>query len=70
MNLILDAGNSYVKIAVFQSDRLVQVDSVKYDAFYENFLKIFLEYPEVEFMTTEQLGVLIRESKKNENSNT
>jgi len=36
----------------------------------ELLLKIIKKYPEVEFMTSEQLGDLIRKRKKNENSNT
>lgn len=48
MNLIVDAGNSFVKMAVFQNNRLVEKQFFEKEKFSENF-KIFVQkYPQLQ----------------------
>ncbi len=56
MNLILDAGNSYVKIAVFHLDDLVFKCSESYEDFYNSFLKIIQNYSKIEFGILSSVG--------------
>jgi len=48
MNLIIDAGNTAVKLAVFEEGQLVQMQHV--DAVYQDFKVIHEEYPQINFV--------------------
>lgn len=41
MNLVIDQGNTFVKLAVFENSRLVDLDSVSYCEAEEMLKKIF-----------------------------
>jgi|SRR5690606_5771885 len=65
MNLIIDVGNSFVKLAVFQKNRLKSKDVVTYDAFEKKLQNILEKYSidkaimsSVGNFTKEQLGNL------------
>ena len=45
MNLIVDAGNSYIKMAVFQSNRLVEKQFFEKEKFSEKFQILLQKYP-------------------------
>ncbi len=47
MKLIIDAGNTVVKIAVFEGGSLVLKKSSAYDFFYEDLKKILFQYPKI-----------------------
>jgi type III pantothenate kinase len=57
MNLILDAGNSYVKIAVFKDNSLVFVDSVLYEYFFDNLTVVLDKYPNIKYAILSSVGV-------------
>lgn len=48
MNLIVDIGNSFIKVAVFQGDELLQKMIVKPDKLDEEIEKIFSSFPGIE----------------------
>ena len=48
MNLIIDAGNSFVKLAVFKKDELIFSEQATYVGFFKVFLKIKAEFPKID----------------------
>ncbi|MEO8772879.1 MAG: type III pantothenate kinase [Gelidibacter sp.] len=61
MNLIVDVGNTLVKIAVFQEDKLLEKMVVEVSAFEKTNEKIFKEYPEIEKSILASVGRLPKE---------
>ncbi|GGZ55803.1 type III pantothenate kinase [Mesonia mobilis] len=49
MNLIVDAGNTLVKLAVFQNDILVEKDAFEKEIFSEKIYFFFEKYPKISF---------------------
>ncbi len=47
MNLVVDAGNTFVKMAVFQNNRLVEKQKFQKENFSKEFKKTSQKYPEV-----------------------
>ena len=47
MNLVIDAGNTFVKTAVFQNNRLIEKQSFFKEKFSEEFEKTRKKYPEI-----------------------
>lgn len=52
MNLIVDAGNTYVKVAVFQEDKMLLHESFKKELFQKKIKKILKEHTEIDQMIT------------------
>lgn len=48
MNLIIDAGNTFVKTAVFQGDKLLEKESFRKEFFFEKLENILSSYPDLE----------------------
>ena len=48
MNLVIDVGNTLVKLAVFQEGKLVEIERFLIDFFSEEILKKIDKYPEIE----------------------
>ncbi|SHI60698.1 type III pantothenate kinase [Mesonia phycicola] len=47
MNLIVDIGNTLVKVAVFQNDKLIEVDSMEQNLFEKKINYFFKTYPKI-----------------------
>ncbi|MFC7358065.1 type III pantothenate kinase [Jejudonia soesokkakensis] len=47
MNLIIDVGNTFIKLAVFHADSLVHKDVIKASRFSEALLKVNKTYPDI-----------------------
>ncbi|AXG68298.1 type III pantothenate kinase [Kordia sp. SMS9] len=62
MNLIVDAGNTYVKIAVFQEDKMLSHESFPKEQFQKKIAKILQEYPEIDQMITSSVTTLSDET--------
>ena len=58
MNLIVDAGNTYVKVAVFQGDKLVFHESFEKEIFQKKIEKLLKKYPEIDQMITSSVTKL------------
>ncbi|WP_375239795.1 type III pantothenate kinase [Aurantibacter sp.] len=56
MNLIIDAGNSYVKIAVFQNNNLIFVDSVSYKSFFIDLTNVLKNHPNIKYGILSSVG--------------
>ncbi|WP_298516962.1 type III pantothenate kinase [uncultured Kordia sp.] len=64
MNLIVDAGNTYVKVAVFQEDKMLSHESFKKELFQKKIEKILQEYTEIDKMITSSVTKLSEATKK------
>ncbi|WP_420575057.1 type III pantothenate kinase [Kordia sp.] len=64
MNLIVDAGNTYVKVAVFQEDKMLSHESFKKELFQKKILKILKEYAEINKMITSSVTKLSDDTKQ------
>ena len=64
MNLIVDVGNTYVKLAVFKEDSLLHVVSVKLISLSGNLENIFKDYPSISNTIVSSVGMLHNESLK------
>jgi len=58
MNLIVDAGNTYVKVAVFQGDKLVFHESFEKESFQKKIEKLLKKYPKIDQMITSSVTKL------------
>ncbi|WP_335967334.1 type III pantothenate kinase [Galbibacter sp. PAP.153] len=58
MNLIIDVGNSFVKIAVFKEDRLLVVEKSSEGTFINKISKLFQSYPSVKQIMVSSVGKL------------
>ncbi len=61
MNLIVDVGNSFVKIAVFQEDKLLEKQTVEISKFEETQKKFFENYPKIQKCILASVGKLPKE---------
>lgn len=64
MNLIVDAGNTYVKVAVFQEDKMLSHESFKKELFRKKIEKILQEYIEIDKMITSSVTKLSEATKQ------
>lgn len=64
MNLIVDAGNTYVKVAVFQGDKMLSHESFKKEVFQKKIKKTLKNFPEVDQMITSSVTKLREETKE------
>ncbi|MGV8814986.1 MAG: type III pantothenate kinase [Gelidibacter sp.] len=58
MNLIIDVGNTLLKIAVFQEDKLLEKMVVEVSAFENTLKKIFKNYPKIDKCMLASVGKL------------
>jgi type III pantothenate kinase len=58
MNLIVDAGNTFVKLAVFDGDRMLSDQKVELDGFCEKIKVFFEEYPDINHSIVSSVGFL------------
>lgn len=63
MNLIIDVGNTFVKLAVFQEYTLKKKTVVSLDAFEESFEKILKSFPELQKCIISSVGKLEKQHK-------
>ncbi|MCM5662621.1 type III pantothenate kinase [Galbibacter mesophilus] len=64
MNLIVDVGNSFVKVAVFKADVLQYVTRVAMEEFLKKISEIFQKYPEIVRTMISSVGKLPNEYEK------
>ena len=64
MNLIIDAGNTKIKLAIFRKKRLAHDESVEQDAFVDAIKAIFKRYPNINRAIVSNVGVLAEEQIK------
>lgn len=64
MNLIIDAGNTRVKLAVFHKGELVHLETVAQYDFVEAVKKLFQEFPKIEAAIISNVGSLSQEKIK------
>ncbi len=62
MNLIIDVGNTLVKIAVFQEDKLLEKMVIELSAFENTHQKIFKNYPKIDKCMLASVGKLPKEA--------
>lgn len=62
MNLIVDVGNTFVKIAVFQEDKLLEKAVVDVLALENNFQFFFKKYPKIDKSIIASVGTLPKEA--------
>jgi len=58
MNLILDAGNTLVKIAVYEGGSCVFFDKIVNENFYQEIAKIFKKHPKIDHAIASSVGFL------------
>lgn len=58
MNLIIDAGNTSVKLAIFDKEKLLYDESFKREIFFEKTKKIFNRYPSISWAIVSAVGYL------------
>ena len=58
MNLIVDVGNTYVKLAVFQEHKLLWQQKLVPEDFPELVKKVFKDYPDIQTAIISSVGVL------------
>ncbi|PTX59191.1 type III pantothenate kinase [Kordia periserrulae] len=64
MNLIVDAGNTYVKVAVFQKDNMLFYESFKKEVFQKKIEKILQEYVKIDRMITSSVTTLSSDTQQ------
>ncbi|HDZ05060.1 hypothetical protein LCGC14_0081220 [marine sediment metagenome] len=64
MNLIIDAGNTNVKIAIFKKSEIIHLETVVVDLFVEAVKKIFKDYPIIKSSIVSSVGSLSKEQMK------
>ncbi|SIQ87481.1 type III pantothenate kinase [Maribacter ulvicola] len=64
MNLVIDAGNTSVKLAIFKKTEIIHLETVVVDLFVEGVKKIFKEFPKIEFSIVSSVGSLSKEQMK------
>ena len=64
MNLIVDAGNTYVKVAVFQGDKMISHESFEKELFQNKIKKILEQFPKVDQMITSSVTKLSDDTKQ------
>ncbi|WP_339841354.1 type III pantothenate kinase [uncultured Maribacter sp.] len=61
MNLIIDAGNTSVKLAIFKKAEIVHLESVATHDFVAAVKNIFEKYPKIQFAIVSSVGALSKE---------
>ncbi|MCX2679944.1 type III pantothenate kinase [Galbibacter sp. EGI 63066] len=61
MNLIIDVGNSFIKIAVFKGNTLIVVEKTIEDDFLKNVSKFFNDYLGIEEIAVSSVGKLLKD---------
>lgn len=61
MNLVIDVGNSFVKLAVFKGERLVSIDRVSTEGFLPAVEKIFFDHPGIRDAIVSSVGKMTPE---------
>ena len=56
MNLVIDIGNNYFKLAIFSDETLVFNESGKTSAIEENILKLIEDFPKIKFALTSNVS--------------
>ncbi|WP_036156835.1 type III pantothenate kinase [Maribacter forsetii] len=64
MNLIIDAGNTNVKLAIFKKSEIIHLETVVVDLFVEAVKKIFKEFPKIKYSIVSSVGSLSKEQMK------
>ena len=64
MNLIIDAGNTNVKLAIFKKSELIHLETVVVDLFVESVKKIFKDYPNIKSSIVSSVGSLSKGQMK------
>ncbi|WP_299800612.1 type III pantothenate kinase [uncultured Maribacter sp.] len=64
MNLIIDAGNTNVKLAIFKKSEIIHLETVVVDLFVEAVKKIFKEFPRIKSSIVSSVGSLSKEQMK------
>jgi type III pantothenate kinase len=64
MNLIVDAGNTYVKVAVFQKDNMLFYESFKKEVFQKKIEKILQEHAAIDRMITSSVTRLSSDTQQ------
>ena len=58
MNLIVDVGNTFVKLAIFQNEKLLYKESISLDNFIENLKSLAIKYPKIDNTIVSSVGKL------------
>ncbi|MEL4306639.1 type III pantothenate kinase [Joostella sp. CR20] len=58
MNLIVDVGNSFIKVAVFKEDTVLEVYKADQENFLKKISKIFEQYPSIRAIMVSSVGKL------------
>jgi len=61
MNLIIDAGNTNIKLAIFKKSEIIHLESVEMDFFVASVKKIFKDFPKVRSAIVSSVGSLSKE---------
>ncbi|WP_419212706.1 type III pantothenate kinase [Maribacter sp. X9] len=61
MNLIIDAGNTRIKLAVFKQKEIIYQATVGQEAFVESIKQVFQEFPNIKDAIVSSVGSLSRE---------
>lgn len=64
MNLIIDAGNTNVKLAIFNKSEIIHLETVVVDLFVEAVKKVFKEYTKIQCAIVSSVGSLSKEQMK------
>lgn len=64
MNLIIDAGNTNVKLAIFKKSEIIHLETVVVDLFVEAIKKIFKEYTKIQGAIVSSVGSLSKAQMK------
>lgn len=56
MNLIIDVGNSFVKLAVFQQDELLTKIIAKKEHSHEDLVKLLISFPDIQYSIFSNVG--------------
>ncbi|KSA13339.1 pantothenate kinase [Maribacter sp. 6B07] len=64
MNLIVDAGNTNVKLAIFKKSEIIHLETVVVDLFVEAVKRIFKEFPKIEFSIISSVGSISKDQIK------
>ena len=64
MNLIIDAGNTSIKLAVFEKKEIVHLETVLQDGFLDGLKKLFGQFPKINAAIVSSVGALTEQEMK------
>ncbi|MGB3142886.1 MAG: type III pantothenate kinase [Maribacter sp.] len=64
MNLIIDAGNTAIKLAVFKKKEIVHLDTISQNGFLEAIKKLFGQFPKINAAIVSSVGSLSKQEMK------